>query len=141
MSRTNLGRVRFVYNDFTEQQLADLKGPKGDKGDNGRSIIFKGTLNSTSELPEFGNEGDAWVINKDMYVWNSQTEEFINIGDFHGPQGPQGPQGEQGIQGIQGPKGDKGDKGDSLKTFICTLTEYNAISNKDANTIYLITGR
>ena len=33
MSKINLGKVRFTYDDFTEEQLAALKGAKGDKGD------------------------------------------------------------------------------------------------------------
>ena len=88
-----------------------------------------------------------------------------NTGD-RGPQGPTGPQGSQGIQGRQGdrgiqgpvgpagPKGNTGDRGptgpqgpagtgivnqqnnQTLKYWAGTEAQYNAISNKDPNTIY-----
>ena len=88
-----------------------------------------------------------------------------NTGD-RGPQGQTGPQGIQGIQGRQGdrgiqgpagpagPKGNTGDRGpmgpqgpagtgivnqqnnQTLKYWAGTEAQYNAISNKDPNTIY-----
>ena len=88
-----------------------------------------------------------------------------NTGD-RGPQGPAGPQGSQGIQGRQGdrgiqgpagpagPKGNTGDRGpmgpqgpagtgivnqqnnQTLKYWAGTEAQYNAITNKDPNTIY-----
>ena len=74
-----------------------------------------------------------------------------------GIQGPAGPQGSQGIQGPAGPAGPKGNTGDrgpmgpqgpagtgivnqqnnqTLKYWAGTEAQYNAISNKDPNTIY-----
>lgn len=35
MAKINLGKVRFEYGDFTPEQLAELKGEKGDKGERG----------------------------------------------------------------------------------------------------------
>ena len=88
-----------------------------------------------------------------------------NTGD-RGPQGQTGPQGSQGIQGRQGdrgiqgpagpagPKGNTGDRGpmgpqgpagtgivnqqnnQTLKYWAGTEAQYNAITNKDPNTIY-----
>ena len=85
-----------------------------------------------------------------------------NTGD-RGPQGPQGAtgsqgvqgrQGERGIQGPPGPQGPKGNTGDrgpqgpagtgivnqqnnqTLKYWAGTEAQYNAITNKDPNTIY-----
>ena len=88
-----------------------------------------------------------------------------NNGD-RGPAGPQGPQGAQGFQGRQGdrgiqgpagpagPKGNTGDRGpmgpqgpagtgivnqqnnQTLKYWAGTEAQYNAITNKDPNTIY-----
>ena len=71
-----------------------------------------------------------------------------------GSQGVQGRQGERGIQGPPGPQGPKGNTGDrgpqgpagtgivnqqnnqTLKYWAGTEAQYNAISNKDPNTIY-----
>ena len=74
----------FTYNDFTEDQLAALKGPKGDQGEQG----IQGPV---------GPKGDA-------FTYNDFTPEQLAA-----LKGPKGDQGEQGIQGIQGPVGPKGD--------------------------------
>ena len=82
-----------------------------------------------------------------------------NTGD-RGPQGQTGPQGSQGDRGIQGPAGPAGPKGNTgdrgpmgpqgpagtgivnqqnnqtLKYWAGTEAQYNAITNKDPNTIY-----
>ena len=72
-----------------------------------------------------------------------------------GPAGPQGPQGEKGEKGerglkgdpgIQGPQGDKGDTGSTgpagpqgaANQVVLTQQEYNALSVKDPDTLYLI---
>ena len=113
----------FTYNDFTEDQLAALKGPKGDKGDKGE----QGPQGEQGIQGPSGPKGDA-------FTYNDFTEDQLAAlkgpkGD-KGDKGEQGPQGEQGIQGPSGPKGDaftyndftedqlaalkgpKGDKGD-----------------------------
>ena len=49
MAQLDLGKVRFEYSDFTEDQLAALKGEKGNPGKSGVSPIV--TMSSTaSEL-------------------------------------------------------------------------------------------
>ena len=61
-----------------------------------------------------------------------------------GPKGDKGDKGDIGPTGPQGPKGDKGEqgetgpKGDSILIWTGTIEEYNAIIEKDPNTIYLI---
>ena len=74
----------FIYDDFTEDQLEDLKGEKGDQGIQG---------------PQ-GEKGDQGIQ-------GPQGEKGEK-----GDQGIQGPQGEKGDQGIQGPQGEKGDPGE-----------------------------
>jgi hypothetical protein len=83
-------------------------------------------------LPATGNDGDAYLIDGDLWVW--ADTDWENVGNIQGPQGatgaqgpegPQGVQGEtgaQGIQGIQGatgatgPQGAQGVKGDTGET-------------------------
>lgn len=90
----------FKYTDFTPEQLANLKGPKGEtgpKGDDG----------------EQGPKGDA-------FTYKDFTEEQLKA--------LKGPKGDKGDPGVPGPKGDpftyadftaeqlqalKGDKGDT----------------------------
>lgn len=74
----------FTYDDFTAEQLAALKGEKGDTGP-------QGPIGETGPAGPVGPQGPK--------------------GDT-GPQGLQGPKGEQGPQGPKGDKGDKGDTGE-----------------------------
>ncbi len=85
----------FVYSDFTPEQLANLKGeqgPKGDKGDTGE----QGPQGIPGEKGEQGPKGD--------------TGEKGDTGAT-GPQGIQGEKGDKGDIGAQGPKGDTGEQG------------------------------
>lgn len=92
----------FRFEDFTEEQLAKLKGPKGDKGEPGKDgytpkkgvDYFDGKDGQKGEPGEKGPKGDKG-----------------ELGPI-GPQGEQGPRGLQGIQGVKGETGAKGDKGD-----------------------------
>ena len=67
MSKINLGKVRFTYDDFTEEQLAALKGAKGDKGDAFTYDDFtpeqlaslKGDKGDTGEQGIQGEKGDT----------------------------------------------------------------------------------
>ena len=77
----------FTYADFTPEQLASLKGEKGDRGEQGPKGD-KGDQGPKGDTGDTGPKGDI------------------------GPQGPKGEQGEQGPQGIQGEVGPKGDTGE-----------------------------
>lgn len=70
----------FTYDDFTEEELAALKGDKGDKGAQG----------------EPGPKGDA-------FTYADFTEE--QLAALKGPQGDPGPQGSPGPQGEPGEAG------------------------------------
>ena len=100
-----------------------VQGEQGTTGAQGAALIILGSypdlaafLAGAGGLP--GNPGDAWIILSDgsLYVWNTDTNLWNDVGDLLGPQGPQGQQGvqgEQGIQGQQGTQGTQGDKGDT----------------------------
>lgn len=67
---------------------------KGSKGAAGTSITIKGTLSDTSKLPATGTEGDAYIINGDLYVWNGSKWE--NVGQIKGEKGDKGDDGSAG---------------------------------------------
>lgn len=112
------GRDRF-------SALQYLTGPKGDRGERG----------------EQGPKGADGVLRFEDLT--SQQRETLR-----GAQGPAGNQGVQGVQGPVGPIGPKGDKGEPgqniinqnggqpLKYWAGTKAQYDAIANKDSNTIY-----
>lgn len=76
----------FTYSDFTAEQLAALKGEKGDTGAQGP----KGEKGDTGPQGPKGDKGDTGA---------------------QGPKGDKGDTGAQGPQGEQGPKGDIGPAG------------------------------
>lgn len=121
----------FTYSDFTAEQLAALKGEKGDAGARGP----KGDIGETGPKGDTGARGPAGADGVSAtHSWNGTTLTVTSAsgtssanlkgekGDTgekgdpgvqgpEGPQGIQGPQGEQGIQGPAGPKGDTGEQG------------------------------
>ena len=111
----------FTYDDFTPEQLANLKGPKGDTGPQGE----KGDTGAQGPIGPKGDTGDI-----------GPQGPKGDTGDI-GPQGQKGDTGDIGPQGPQGPKGEKGDKGDpgtiTIDTSLST-TSTNAVQNKAITT-------
>lgn len=85
-------------------------GPKGDIGEPGTGVTIKGSFETEGQLPSTGESGDAYLVGGDLFVWDGTS--WVNMGTIKGPKGDTGPTGPQGIQGQQGPIGPKGDKGD-----------------------------
>ena len=101
--------------ELTPEQLAQLVGPQGPKGDEGPQGATgpqgpKGDKGDTGATGPQGPKGDEGP--------QGATGPQGPKGD-EGPQGatgPQGPQGDEGPQGATGPQGPKGDKGDTGAT-------------------------
>lgn len=52
----------------------------------GQGVVIKGTLDSTDDLPDSGNEiGDGWVIDGFLWVWNGS--DWVNVGKVQGMDG------------------------------------------------------
>lgn len=134
---SDTGKVKVGNGSDRFSALQYLTGPKGDRGDRG----------------ETGPRGADGVVRFENLT--SQQRESLR-----GPQGVQGERGQQGLQGIQGPRGLTGatgpagpagprgadgapgqniinqNSGQALKYWAGTKSQYDAISNKDSNTIY-----
>jgi hypothetical protein len=96
-----------------------------------------------------GTAGTAWIIESDgsLYVWNTATNAWEDVGDLQGPQGIQGiqgPQGEQGIQGVQGIQGIQGIQGVQGAMGVSGLYAQTAnsaiVTNTTAETTIIGTG-
>ena len=81
-------------------------GPQGPKGDDGTSFQLKGiyaTLEDLKVAHPTGNPGDAYAVGSaeenTVYLWDSATSQWMDIGGIVGPAGP---------KGEAGPKGDPG---------------------------------
>ena len=115
----------FTYDDFTAEQLAELKGPKGDTGETGPrgDTGPQGPKGDTGDTGPQGPKGDTGPQGLQGEQGPQGPRGEIGPRGPEGPQGlqgpkgdtgaagPQGPQGEQGIQGPAGPKGDTGPQG------------------------------
>ncbi len=115
-----------------EQGPQGVEGPQGIQGEVGAALTV---LGSYPDLTAFlagaggspGLPGEAWLLESDgsLYIWNTATNLWEDVGDLQGPQGVQGiqgPQGEQGIQGIQGPAGLPGFYAQTTNSTIITNT-------------------
>lgn len=105
----------FSYEDFTEEQLAFLKGPQGDIGPKGPT----GPQGEKGIQGIPGADGSNGLDGKSAYeIWlelgnTGSKEDFINsLKGLDGVNGKDGLDGTNGTDGEQGPKGDKGEKGD-----------------------------
>jgi hypothetical protein len=101
-----------------EQGVQGVQGIQGIQGETGAALTV---LGSYPDLSSFlagagaspGLPGEAWLIESDgsLYIWNTATNLWEDVGDLQGPQGIQGPQGVQGEQGLQGVQGVQGIQG------------------------------
>lgn len=70
----------------------NLKGDKGDKGEDGKGVRIVGTLPNPGALPTPPlNDDDAYLIDGDLWVWDSINNTWVNVGNIQGPAGPPGP--------------------------------------------------
>ena len=137
----------FTFEDFTTEQLASLKGPKGDtgaqglkgeKGDTGAQGPI-GPQGDTGPAGPKGDKGDAGLQGPkgDAFTFEDFTTE--QLASLKGPKGDTGAQGPKGDTGAQGPKGDtgatgpqgpKGDTGTIIMDTSLSTTSTNAVQNK-----------
>ena len=62
----------------------------GEKGEDGTGVNILGEKPSEGDLPGSGNPGDAWLISGDLWVWDSENNQWVNVGNIQGPQGEDG---------------------------------------------------
>lgn len=125
---SNTGRIKVGNGHDLYSNLLYLTGPKGDRGERG----------------EQGPKGADGVMRFEDLT-SQQRETLKGAQGPVGPAGPIGPQGPTGPAGTQGLKGEAGEPGQNiinqnggqpLKYWAGTKAQYDAIANKDENTIY-----
>ena len=125
---SNTGRIKVGNGHDLYSNLLYLTGPKGERGEQGPKgadgvLRFEDLTSQQRETLRGaqGPTGPAGPI---------------------GPIGPQGPTGPAGTQGLKGETGEPGQNiinqngGQPLKYWAGTKAQYDAIANKDENTIY-----
>lgn len=82
------------------QGLQGPQGPRGADGADGSSFTIIGTVDTISDLPSTATSGTAYFVGTTpprlVYVYDTETNTWINQGYLQGPQGEQGPKGPQG---------------------------------------------
>ena len=93
---TETGALWQLGDDFVWSIQGNLKGPKGDVGEEGPASLA------------------CWDLNENG-IFDSETEDKDGdgIGTANDCQGPQGEKGEKGDPGSQGPQGDPGSQGNA----------------------------
>ena len=107
-------------------------GAKGDTGATGAGVTIKGSYNTYAELiaeHPIGNEGDSYLVNGSLYVWNGTAWE--NVGNIKGEKGDTG---ETGQQGVKGDTGDTGSSGFSPIVNVDHSTGQIVITTEDGST-------
>jgi len=115
-----------------EQGPQGVQGPQGIQGETGAALTVLGSYPNLAAFQAGaggspGEAGEAWLIESDgsLYIWNTATNLWEDVGDLQGPQGIQGVQGPQGEQGIQGIQGIQGPQGISGTSGLETTTRYS----------------
>ena len=121
-----------------------LQGVQGIQGETGIQGVqgVQGIQGETGIQGAQGNEGNV----KTVYLTQAEYDELTDpdpdtlyiITDAPALQGIQGTQGPQGTTGIQGADGIQGHEG-NVKTVYLTQAEYEALTDPDPDTLYVIT--
>ena len=128
-----------------DQGIQGAQGIQGPAGEQGVSVNLLGTKATIGDLPATGNPGDGWIVTTgdggthldgSLWIWNTVTSTWDDVGRIVGPIGPQGTQGIQGPEGIQGPQGIQGPAGSAANTGNITFDE-STISNNQSQDIVI----
>ena len=92
-------------------------GPTGPGGIPGSVGTIQGAYPDAQTLianAPTGNPANFYLDSstQELYVWNMQSNAWLDVGSIQGATGPEGPAGPQGIQGPMGPVGPQGIQGD-----------------------------
>ena len=100
----------FTYDMFTAEQLAALKGPKGDVG-------LPGPKGEPGTPGERGADGERGLQGPkgEPFKFSDFTQDQLNA--LKGPKGDPGPRGEPGRNGLNGEQGVQGPPGKDGKPF------------------------
>ena len=124
-------------------------------GNNAWQVLRNHSVDSTGKFGTWSasqRSGGFFETRVEVTYNNNRTSAFARIDNIDdGARGATGEQGVPGIQGVPGPPGPKGDQGNrgadgntiinqrtgqSMKYWLGTKDEYDALRNKDSNTIY-----
>lgn len=135
-----------TFNDFMhaitgpqgERGLPGQKGDTGAAGANASMFLLKGTLASSSDLPQSANPSDCYYIGQNVWVF-SQSNGWVDMGQVQGTAGPKGATGDKGDPGDPGKPGSNGRDGTNGKSAYQLATE-NGFSGSVAEWLLSLRG-
>lgn len=74
------------------------------QGSDGTSVNILGSYDSYEELKQAhptGSIGDAYIVQGNMFVWNAEEQDWVDVGDIQGPAGKDGQDGTNGKSAYQ----------------------------------------
>ena len=108
-----------------------IQGIQGVAGTVGTIVGSYPTLADLQSAHPIGTPGEFYYINPDLYVWDTVSNSWIDIGTIAGPQGITGP---QGVTGVQGPIGNTGVTGADGVTGATGPTGATGVTGADGAT-------
>lgn len=88
-------KVKTIYFDGTSSESTPIC-ITGNTGADGTGVTILGSYDTEEELTEAhptGSPGDSYMVSGDLYVWDSNTSKWKNVGRIKGEQGDPGPNG------------------------------------------------
>ena len=88
-------KVKTIYFDGTSSESTPIC-ITGNTGADGTGVTILGSYDTEEELMEAhptGSSGDSYMVSGDLYVWDSNTSKWKNVGRIKGEQGDPGPNG------------------------------------------------
>ena len=88
-------KVKTIYFDGTSSESTPIC-ITGNTGADGTGVTILGSYDTEGELMEAhptGSPGDSYMVSGDLYVWDSNTSKWKNVGRIKGEQGDPGPNG------------------------------------------------
>lgn len=89
----NVGEIAGPQGIPGEQGMRGAQGPAGPAGPVGTILGSYVSLEDLEREHPVGNQGDAFLVGGDLYVWNENSNTWDKVGNIMGPEGPQGPAG------------------------------------------------
>ena len=79
-----------IQNRLRHAGVYPMIGPTGPMGPSGKGLEINGSYNSLEGLKKHhptGDNGESYIVDGDLYIWDPNINDWTDIGNFKGPQG------------------------------------------------------
>ena len=121
LSEEDKNQLKLKFDDLSEEDKQYLKGPRGQRGKTGKSIVYEDIKASVQDYIEFIFDKDKDSLKLSFNDLSQDEKDSLKLTfdqlsekerlDIKGEKGDRGSRGLRGQRGKQGEIGEKGDKG------------------------------